>query len=53
MAKILVMDDDARNLRLVVTVLAQAGHEAALAALAMNGDVVQSAVPSLAYTIDV
>lgn len=27
MAKILVVDDDARNLRLAVTVLEQAGHE--------------------------
>jgi len=32
MAKILVVDDDARNLRLAVTVLEQAGHEVRSAA---------------------
>ena len=32
MAKILVVDDDARNLRLAVTALAQAGHEVLSAA---------------------
>jgi two-component system cell cycle response regulator DivK len=37
MAKILVVDDDARNLRLAVTVLEQAGHEVLSAAGGAEG----------------